>query len=669
MGACEKHLKKAAGITAVLTSFLMVFVFMVTPVSAKEEAGYTGLIQRDGAWYYVVNGVVQEEYTGVCFDENAGAWYVKDGKVDFSFTGLSLLDGKYWGVMGGKVCTDYTGLFYDEAFGWWYLKDGCVDHTYYGLVQYCGGWWCVYGGKLQNEYTGLFYDATLGWWYIKNGMVDFSYSGLVNQYDAWWCINSGKLDFDYVGLWYDSNVGWWYVKNGMVDYTRNGLEFFCGGWWCVAGGNIPLQYSGLWYDENLGWWYIKDGMVDFEKEGFIQAGEDRWVVSKGAVLTDYTGMWGRKEDEYLFVKNGRVDLAYQGLAKDYVPDDEKDTENGNDKKDKYVFVTNGEIDKEFEGMWHDTIYNLGLIYISDGAWDDEYSGLVENEGSYLYFDGGKFRNDITDSVYYKDKDMYVYVKNGVLTDWNNYIYEDILAAKNDNPDYSYESEKVNVFIKQYTNFGTTFWIAKVFCSDPEKMGTAMANGGMGKGRQTTSSFASSVGAVFAVNASGFNWSDSLPQSTVPIVVNGEVLRAGQVANLGAYSRHGSFFMPRSWIQTDQLMNEYDTKDTFVFGPTLIENGDYHQDVIDGYQSEKPYGRSVVGTVKAGYHIFLVTDRSKTAPGLNLYQCREIMKGMGCQYAYNLDGGGSATMTFQGKLINAPADGTERAVVQFIYLMP
>ena len=47
-----------------------------------------------------------------------------------------------------------------------------------------------------------------------------------------------------------------------------------------------------------------------------------------------------------------------------------------------------------------------------------------------------------------------------------------------------------------------------------------------------------------------------------------------------------------------------------------------------------------------------------------------MKGYHCMVAYNLDGGGSSTMYFNGKVINNPTDGHssgERKVSDIIYV--
>ena len=47
-----------------------------------------------------------------------------------------------------------------------------------------------------------------------------------------------------------------------------------------------------------------------------------------------------------------------------------------------------------------------------------------------------------------------------------------------------------------------------------------------------------------------------------------------------------------------------------------------------------------------------------------------MKSLGCEMAYNLDGGGSSTMYFNGKVINNPTSGRsikERSVSDIVYI--
>ena len=83
-------------------------------------------------------------------------------------------------------------------------------------------------------------------------------------------------------------------------------------------------------------------------------------------------------------------------------------------------------------------------------------------------------------------------------------------------------------------------------------------------------------------------------------------------------------------------------------------------------------RTAIGVLKDGTIIFVVSDgRSNDSEGLTLLELAEFMKSIGCVTAYNLDGGGSSTMYFNGKVINNPTTSgrgtSERSVSDIVYI--
>ena len=95
-------------------------------------------------------------------------------------------------------------------------------------------------------------------------------------------------------------------------------------------------------------------------------------------------------------------------------------------------------------------------------------------------------------------------------------------------------------------------------------------------------------------------------------------------------------------------------DTFAFGPILVHNG-----VID----EKLYDKSVarntdedprmaMGCIEP-CHYMIITAKGRTSDsrGVTMSWMAERFKEMGCQYAMNLDGGGTAALYFMGDVIN------------------
>ena len=70
-------------------------------------------------------------------------------------------------------------------------------------------------------------------------------------------------------------------------------------------------------------------------------------------------------------------------------------------------------------------------------------------------------------------------------------------------------------------------------------------------------------------------------------------------------------------------------------------------------------------------MFVVSDgRTDESEGLSLYELATFMQGLGVKEAYNLDGGGSSTMYFNGEVINNPTSNgkiKEREVSDIVYI--
>lgn len=72
-----------------------------------------------------------------------------------------------------------------------------------------------------------------------------------------------------------------------------------------------------------------------------------------------------------------------------------------------------------------------------------------------------------------------------------------------------------------------------------------------------------------------------------------------------------------------------------------------------------------------HYLFVVSDgRTDNDKGLTPFQLAELMRDRGAELAYNLDGGGSSTMVYEGEIINYPtARGywEERRVSDIVYI--
>ena len=113
--------------------------------------------------------------------------------------------------------------------------------------------------------------------------------------------------------------------------------------------------------------------------------------------------------------------------------------------------------------------------------------------------------------------------------------------------------------------------------------------------------------------------------------------------------------------------------TLSFGPALVENGNVSVDADDEVGRAKASNpRTAIGIKSDGTYIFVVSDgRTEESEGLSLLQLAEFMGSLGAETAYNLDGGGSSTMVFNGTIINNPTTGgrsiKERSVSDIVYV--
>lgn len=96
-----------------------------------------------------------------------------------------------------------------------------------------------------------------------------------------------------------------------------------------------------------------------------------------------------------------------------------------------------------------------------------------------------------------------------------------------------------------------------------------------------------------------------------------------------------------------------------FGPTLLdENGQVRKkyDMPRAVSHNNP--RSAIGYYEPGHYCFVVADGRQDgyAKGLTIPDLAQIFADLGCTKAYNLDGGGSAVMTFDQKMYSKQSNG-------------
>ncbi len=123
---------------------------------------------------------------------------------------------------------------------------------------------------------------------------------------------------------------------------------------------------------------------------------------------------------------------------------------------------------------------------------------------------------------------------------------------------------------------------------------------------------------------------------------------------------------------------WEPKEAIGGGPMLVFGGKnvamdyYYREIMDtgGTAGTSRQPRTAIGATKEGKLMLLVCDGrgQNGSKGLTLSEMADIFVEAGMDYAINLDGGGSSAMVgYDGALLNAPSDGSERAVPTVIVL--
>ncbi|HAX51996.1 phosphodiester glycosidase family protein [Muricomes intestini] len=236
---------------------------------------------------------------------------------------------------------------------------------------------------------------------------------------------------------------------------------------------------------------------------------------------------------------------------------------------------------------------------------------------------------------------------------------------------SYSDENVTVKITTYRENDTNIYVADVTLSSAKYLKTALANNAYGQNlTETTSDIASANNAILAINGDYYG-----AQRTGYVLKNGVLYR--DTAEEGqedlAIGSDGSFkIIKESEITAAELLDE-GAAQILSFGPGLVENGNVSVTAGEEVGKAKASNpRTAIGIIDDLHYALIVSDgRTDESTGLSLYQFAEFMQGLGVQTAYNLDGGGSSTMYFNGKVINNPTTNgnriSERKVSDIVYI--
>ena len=235
---------------------------------------------------------------------------------------------------------------------------------------------------------------------------------------------------------------------------------------------------------------------------------------------------------------------------------------------------------------------------------------------------------------------------------------------------TYSDSKSKITVTRYRAYDSNIYVADVEVTDGTSILSAFANNTYGRNiTDTTSDMAEENNAVLAINGDYYG-----ARQSGYVIRNGVVYRSqGSNGEDMVISKDGSLsFISESDTTTDSLIQKQ-TWQVLSFGPVLVENGQVavsENDEVGMAMVSNP--RTAIGTVAKNHYLFVVSDgRTSESAGLSLYELANFMKSLGATNVYNLDGGGSSTMVFQGEVVNNPTTNgnkiSERAVSDILYI--
>jgi exopolysaccharide biosynthesis protein len=220
----------------------------------------------------------------------------------------------------------------------------------------------------------------------------------------------------------------------------------------------------------------------------------------------------------------------------------------------------------------------------------------------------------------------------------------------------------------------TYYVADVTLTDATVLQSAFANNEFGTNIvENTSAIAEDNGAVFAINGDYYGFRD-----TGIVIRNGVVYRDEGAREGLAFYRDGTVQVyDETTTSADELVAA-GVWNTLSFGPAILEDGE----VVDGIedvevdtnvgnhsiQGDQP--RTAVGVIDANHLVFVVVDGRSPgySEGVTLPELADIFQDLGATTAYNIDGGGSSTLYFDGEVVNDPlGKGEERGTSDILYI--
>ena len=229
---------------------------------------------------------------------------------------------------------------------------------------------------------------------------------------------------------------------------------------------------------------------------------------------------------------------------------------------------------------------------------------------------------------------------------------------------SYADGDLRVVVSKKRSEDATYFVADVCVRNIHGFKTAFAKGKFGHSLyEMPNDISSRMNAVVAISGDTYG---SNHQSVV--IRNGNLYRdtvgTEDVCVLYSDGVMESYYASQFNLDDAVARGAYQS---WAFGPKLIDNGQIpaSYNTTDVIIAHNP--RSAIGYFEPGHYCLVVVDgrQGDYSRGMTMDELSQAMIDLGCVDAYNLDGGQSAMMMFQGQIVSQPYKGG-REISDIIY---
>lgn len=217
---------------------------------------------------------------------------------------------------------------------------------------------------------------------------------------------------------------------------------------------------------------------------------------------------------------------------------------------------------------------------------------------------------------------------------------------------SYRSANISITMSQFADGTIAYSVADIYVSDLQHFRTAFATGKYGRGlTDTVIAMAARSKAVVAISGDYYGIRDK-----GVVIRNGMLYRDVPFQDVLILNNDGSM---QTFAANGFDINAVVKRGAWQgwsFGPMLLQDGKPMTAFNSNVTAANP--RGAIGYYEPGHYCFVLVDGRQPgySNGMTMKQLSQLFADLGCKVAYNLDGGQSAVLAFQGAIFNRPYQG-------------